>query len=159
MGGVSDSSVDNASGLWRGTVTDENNGGFVGIRTTPNVNLDLSSCRGLEWKFQTSANMPGRLKVVLRDSEDFNGIAWSTSADIPNTNKREVRVKVPLNPKSLVPTRFAQILKGSETDQGIDKTGVTALQLVYSKFEYGGDLNPKFQNGDFELQLLEVKTY
>lgn len=160
MGGVSDSTIDNASGLWKGTVTDESNGGFVGIRSTPNVDLDLSSCKGLEWRFQTSANMPGRLKIVLRDTPDFNGIAWSTSADIPSkTSKREVRVKVPLNPKSLVPTRFAQILKGSETEKGIDKTSVTALQLVYSKFEYEGALNPKFQSGEFELQLLEVRTY
>ena len=165
MGGASQSDLDNNSGLWKGLVTDANNGGFVGIRTTPNnLQLDLTNCRGLEWTFQTSPQMPRRLKVVLRDSTDFNGIAWTTSVDIPNNtllgNKnQQVKVKLPLNSKSLVPTKFARIINDASVQGGIDKTSITALQLVYSKFEYEGALNPKFQAGDFDLQLLEVKAY
>lgn len=159
MGGVSYSTLDNASGLWKGSVTDANSGGFVGIRSTPNVQLDLTKCKGLEWTFQSSSNMPRRLKVVLRDSTDFNGIAWTTSVDIPSNKKGQVTVKVPLNAKSFVPTRFAQIVKDSQTAKGIQKDSVTALQLVYSKFEYEGALNPQFQVGDFDLQILQVKAY
>ena len=91
MGGVSASTVDNASGLWKGMVTDANNGGFVGIRSTPNVQLDLTACRGLEWTLAATPNMPRRLKVVVRDSTDFNGIAWTASVEVPsagnNANK------------------------------------------------------------------------
>jgi Complex I intermediate-associated protein 30 (CIA30) len=161
MGGVSRSTVDNASGLWKGTVTDANNGGFVGIRSTPpTLQLDLTRCQGLEITFQTSPNMPQRLKVVLRDSSDFNGIAWTASVNVPTSgNKpRPVKVKVPLNAESFVPTIFAKIVETAK-DKGIDKSSITALQLVYSKFEFEGALNPKFQVGDFDLQILEVKAY
>jgi hypothetical protein len=37
MGGVSSSDFDNASGKWVGRVTDANNGGFIGIRSTPSL--------------------------------------------------------------------------------------------------------------------------
>lgn len=167
MGGSSSSTVDNSSGLWKGMVTDANNGGFVGIRSTPNVQFDMTACRGLEWTFAASANMPRRVKVVLRDSTDFNGIAWTTSVDIPAAGKnKQVAVKVPLkksgpfsSTQPLVPTRFAKIVKDDSTKNGIDLSGITCFQLVYSKFEYEGALNPKFQVGDFDLQLLQVKAY
>jgi len=164
MGGASKSNLDNASGLWKGSVTDANNGGFVGVRTTPNLKLDLTQCQGLEWTFQTSEKMPKRLKVVLRDSTDFNGIAWTASVDIPNNTfgggkGKQVKVRLPVNRKSLVPTKFASIVKDPSTAGGIDKSGITALQMVYSKFEYEGELNPKFKAGDFDLQLLQVKAY
>jgi hypothetical protein len=173
MGGVSSSTMDNGSGRWKGFVTDANSGGFVGIRSTPNVQLDVSACRGLEFKFQaatTDNNMPRRIKVVVRDSTDFNGIAWTISVDLPpksnggffnsgNAKAQVVSIQVPLQDKSLIPTRFARIVKDEQGKGGLDKTSVTALQLVYSKFEYEGALNPKFQVGDFELRLLEVKAY
>jgi hypothetical protein len=172
MGGVSYSTMDNGSGRWKGLVTDANNGGFVGIRSTPNVQLGLSACRGLELKFQaaTDNNMPRRIKVVVRDSTDFNGIAWTMSVDLPKNgvffqtgNAKQpqvVSIQVPLQDKSLIPTRFARIVRDEQGNKGkLDKTSVTALQLVYSKFEYEGALNPKFQVGDFELRLLEVKAY
>lgn len=161
MGGASSSTVDNASGLWKGKVTDANNGGFVGIRSTPpSVKFDMTQCKGLEWTFQTSSNMPRRLKVVLRDSSDFNGIAWTACVNVPGgSNKpRQVKVKVPLNKQSFVPTIFASIVENAK-DKGIDKSSITALQLVYSKFEFEGALNPKFEAGDFDVQILEVKTY
>ena len=165
MGGASRSDIDNKSGLWKGLVTDANSGGFVGIRSVKDLKLDLTNCQGLEFTFQSSPIMPTRLKVVLRDSTDFNGIAWTSSVDVPksggnNIKNKQVRVKLPLNkPNSLVPTKFAQIINDDSVKEGINKSSITALQLVYSKFEYEGALNPKFVAGDFELQVLEVKAY
>ncbi|CAB9507300.1 Complex I intermediate-associated protein 30 domain containing protein [Seminavis robusta] len=157
MGGVSSSKVDNRSGLWKGTVTDANNGGFVGMRSTPpSVKLDLSKCQGLEWTFQTTNNMPQRLKVVLRDSNDFNGIAWTACINVPasKNKQKQVTVKVPL--KNLVPSIFAKIVPDAKD---FDKSSITALQLVFSKFEFEGELNPKFKVGDFDVQVLQVKAY
>jgi len=106
--------------------------------------------------------MPQRLKIVLRDSADFNGIAWTACVNVPNkssSSQQQVQVKVPLNQQSFfVPTIFASIVENAK-DKGIDKSSITALQLVYSKFEFEGALNPQFQVGDFDLQLLQVKTY
>ena len=83
MGGASASNFDNASGIWRGRVTDANNGGFVGIRNTPYVQWDMRSnnCRGLELKLR-SKGKSGRFKVGIRDSVDFNGIVWNSSVDV-----------------------------------------------------------------------------
>ena len=33
------------------------------------------------------------------------------------------------------------------------------LQLMLSKFEYDGDLNPNFRTGPFELPFTEIQTY
>ena len=99
--------------------------------------------------------MPQRLKVVLRDSNDFNGIAWTACVNVPSgKSPKQVTVKVPL--KNLVPSIFAKIVPDAKE---FDKSNVTALQLVYSKFEFEGKLNPKFQVGDFDLQVLQVKAY
>ncbi len=79
MGGASNSNFDTTTGTWRGTVTDANNGGFIGIRSTPpSLQLDLSQCQGLEWKIQfrsKSGSRGGkrlRFKVIVRDSTEFN---------------------------------------------------------------------------------------
>ena len=47
MGGVSSSEFDNNTGMWGGTVSSSNSGGFVGIRTTPfDPPLDMTGCKG-----------------------------------------------------------------------------------------------------------------
>lgn len=163
MGGVSSSTFDGATGIWKGIVTDANNGGFVGIRSTPlplNViqKIDLSRCRGIEWTLAgTDKDM--RLKVVLRDSTEFNGVGWTSSKDTtksPSTSrlKSVVTLKVPF--QGQVPCRFAKVISNAPP---FDASNVKAFQLVYSKFEYDGALNPKFQTGDFEIQILEIRTY
>lgn len=53
MGGVSASTVSKST--WTGRVTDANNGGFVGIRSTPGFVWDASACRGLEWEIHLDA--------------------------------------------------------------------------------------------------------
>jgi hypothetical protein len=149
MGGASSSQFNDATGKWTGTVTDANNGGFVGIRTTPNVLLDMSECRGIEIKLYSKKQQ--RIKVALRDSTAFNGIVWSTSVDVTNNGRP---IKVPFDKQ--VPTLFARI---DNTAKPFQKDNVTAMQLVYSKFEYEGALNPKFVPGEVDLQVEEIRAY
>jgi len=150
MGGASSSTFDTATGKWTGQVTDANNGGFIGSRSTPFVEYDMSKCTGIQLKVTPGNRESLRLKVVVRDSTDFNGIGWTTSVNIDGKGST---VKIPF--KKQVPTRFAQILSGPSF--GADR--VRGLQLVFSKFEYDGALNPKFRSGDFSLQVEEVRTY
>eukprot|EP00536_Pseudo-nitzschia_multiseries_P012210 jgi/Psemu1/298051/fgenesh1_pm.452_\ len=164
MGGASSSNFDRATGKWKGTVTDANNGGFTGIRSTPLVDYDLSACKGIKWVLaETERDM--RLKVVVRDSADFNGIGWTTSRDTtkaPSVSpgmKSLVALKIPFDGnqnQALVPSRFAKILTDAPA---FASSNVKAFQLTYSKFEYDGGLNPKFYVGDFSIQLLEIVTY
>jgi len=135
MGGVSSSTFNNRNGVWNGYVTDRNSGGFIGIRTTPsNRPLDMSLCTGVEF---TLKNVGGRkLKAVIRDSTEFNGVCWtdiitssskSIGSFLAKSNSNEVKIRVPFN--RLVPTIFAKTVP----DQQLKKDNVVGFQLVYSK--------------------------
>lgn len=151
MGGVSSSEFDNNTGMWGGTVSSTNNGGFVGIRTTPfDPPLDMTGCKGVELRLR--GGDAKRFKAVVRDSTDFNGVCWTSSFDAPrNRNGGTVRLSF----DKQVPTIFANTVEGKT----FMANNVVGFQLAYSKFEYDGGLNPKFALGDFSLQLVEVKAY
>jgi hypothetical protein len=157
MGGASSSTFDGATGTWSGSVTDANNGGFIGIRSTPGVEWDMRNCRGLEWKVRlvepssSSSSQQRRFKFVVRDSAEFNGITWTTSKDLNPTVVNTVRIDF----DKQIPALFARTVK----DQTFKKGNVVAVQIAYSKFEYDGKLNPKFSLGDMRLQLLELRAY
>lgn len=161
MGGVSSSEFDNASGKWVGSVTDANNGGFIGIRSTPALKYNMEQCKGLTFKFKGGQGK--RFKVVVRDSTDFNGICWTTSADIGknanpllslfNAGPETTVVKIMFD--SQIPTIFAKTVPG----QVFDKANVVGVQMAYSKFEYDGDLNPNFALGNIDLQILEIRAF
>jgi Complex I intermediate-associated protein 30 (CIA30) len=150
MGGASSSTFDAATGKWTGTVTDANNGGFIGIRSTPFGEYDMSKCTGIQLKVTPGDRSPLRLKIVLRDSTDFNGIGWTTSVTIDGKGST---VKIPFNKQ--VPTRFAQTVSGPT----FRKDQVRGVQLVFSKFEFDGALNPTFRSGDFSVQVEDVQSY
>ncbi|OEU07654.1 CIA30-domain-containing protein [Fragilariopsis cylindrus CCMP1102] len=166
MGGASKSNFNTGTGKWKGVVTDANNGGFVGIRSTPIIDYDLSKCNGIEWSILTTNTKDSmRLKVVLRDTTDFNGIGWTTSKD---TNKKSslssksstiTTFKIPFDNKTLKPSKFAKILTETDIKEPFNTTNIKSFQLTYSKFEYDGILNPKFNTGEFEIQLIDIKTY
>ena len=162
MGGASASTFDDATGTWSGTVTDANNGGFIGIRSTPAFLWDCSKCRGLEWKVKLLLNeadesssskrrQSRRFKFVLRDSTEFNGITWTTSVDLAPGSVQTV--KIPFNRQ--VPALFARKVP----NQTFRKDNIVSVQVAYSKFEYDGDLNPNFSLGNVKLQLLELRAY
>jgi hypothetical protein len=148
MGGASSSNFDDATGKWKGSVTDANNGGFIGIRSTPYVDWDMVNCQGIALKLATPSGT--RLKVVLRDSVEFNGISWTSSKDVDANGKT---IKIPFSKQ--VPTMFAKTVSG----QTFSKDQVKGIQLVFSKFEYDGALNPKFSVGDFQVQVEEIRAY
>jgi hypothetical protein len=149
MGGSSKSSFDDTTGLWSGEVITEG-AGFVGIRTRPfEPPLDLSRCNGLRLKVKGQGQ---RFKLIVRDDDQFNGIAWSYSFD---TNPWfDTDVKIPL--EAFVPTKFARVVEPKPT---LNVATISALQITYSKFEYGDKLNPKFKAGDFKLVLKEIDTF
>jgi hypothetical protein len=163
MGGASASNFDSNTGIWSGSVTDANRGGFIGLRSTPlPQRYDLSSCQGLEFQLRlvqkvSPAIRSIRLKIALRDSTDFNGISWATIVSIDPTKSLNI-VQVPLqnNTIRLIPTLFARKVQALQAFQTAHVAGV---QFVYSKFEFDGELNPTFRVGQFGLQILKVATY
>ena len=147
MGGASKSNFNTGTGKWKGVVTDANNGGFVGIRSTPIIDYDLSKCNGIEWSILTTNTKDSmRLKVVLRDTTDFNGIGWTTSKDtnkkssLPSKSKSSTitTFKIPFDNKTLKPSKFAKILTDTDIKEPFNTTNIKSFQLTYSKFEYDG---------------------
>jgi hypothetical protein len=150
MGGASSSTFDSNTGIWTGTVTDANNGGFIGIRSTPGFLWNMNSCKGLEYKLKTSSSTVKSYKFAVRDSTEFNGITWATSVDVkPGLST----VKVPFAKQ--VPTLFAKIVP----NQTFRKDNVVGIQIAFSKFAYDGGLNPKFSLGGVNLQIMEIRAY
>lgn len=152
MGGASSSTFDSNTGIWSGIVTDANNGGFIGIRSTPSFIFNMNNnnnCNGIEWKLNSYEKTIKRFKFVIRDSIEFNGITWTTSIDIkPGMNT------VRINFNKQIPALFAKTVDG----QTFQKNNVVGFQIAYSKFEYDNKMNPKFQLGNIKLQLLELRA-
>ena len=180
MGGASSSTIDNNTGMWTGTVTDANNGGFVGIRSIPfqnDLSFDLSDCEGIELRLRLGEGR--RFKFVVRDSKEFNGICWTTAFDVLENggggglagiaylfngkgegvgrkdggNIKSTVIRIPFGTQ--IPTIFANTVSGKT----FDVRNVVGFQLAYSKFEFDGQLNKSFSRGNFALQILELRTY
>eukprot|EP01039_Chlorochromonas_danica_P005343 gene5343-5879_t len=153
MGGVSKTSLEPGqafNGSWSGYVTSENNGGFAGLRTKPlNPALDLSACKGIQLRVTGDGQ---RYKFILRDEDDWNGVAWAFSFD--TSAGRSVQISVPFD--KLKPTRFARVLTDGRR---FKKNQISAIQLSLSKFEYDGGLNGNFREGPFRLELQEIRTF
>jgi hypothetical protein len=161
MGGASSSAFSSSGGRWTGQVTDANNGGFVGIRSTPSFEYDLGSCRGLELTVRTASKSRRRYKLGLRDSKEFNGIVWAATFLVGGSRgggssaaATTTTVRVPFS--QLVPTLFARTVPGAPA---FNRKAVVGMQLVYSKFEYDGKLNDTFEVGDVDLELVSIKAY
>jgi len=151
MGGASRSSFDGAT--WKGTIVTAG-GGFAGVRTRSlEPALDVSSCRGL--RIRVSGGDGQRFKLIIRDSYDWNGVAWSHSFDtgtlLPGA---PVEISVPF--EDFVPTLFARKVTDGRP---FNRAQLTALQFALSKFEYDGGLNPKFKAGDFSLTLELIAAF
>lgn len=152
MGGVSESAirlVDNTA-LFAGNVSTANNGGFASVRTrnfdTP---LDLSGYEGIELRVKGDGK---RYKFFLRTETQWDGIAYSYSFDtVANT---WINVRVPFS--DLIPVFRAKSLSNAER---IDSSKIRSFQLMLSKFEYDGNLNPNFTPGGFVLQVESIKAY
>jgi Complex I intermediate-associated protein 30 (CIA30) len=153
MGGASASTFDATTGMWSATVTDANNGGFVGLRNTPALVYDATACRGLTWDVRlvgTTAERP--VKFVLRDSTDFNGVTHTYQTMLkPGRNT----VQIPFD--RLVPAKFANVLNDGKCS--FTKNQLAGVQITYSKFEFNGKLSRGFVTGDWQLQLMSLRAY
>ena len=152
MGGVSQSGIrvaDNKA-IFSGVVSTENNGGFASVRTR-NVDppLDLSDYEGVELKVIGDGK---RYKFIARCEGKWDGVGYSysfdTVYDFPTT------IRIPF--KDLIPVFRAKTV--SEANQ-IDASKIYSMQLMLSKFEYDGELNPKFEAGSFAIEVEYIKAY
>jgi putative NADH-flavin reductase len=152
MGGVSQSSIrlEADGAVFSGIVSTANSGGFVSVRTRNfEPPLDLSQAEGVELCVKGDGD---RYKLLLRSESGWDSLAYSYSFDtIPDT---QMLIRVPFT--ELIPVFRAKTVKDA---QPFDASRVYAFQLMLSKFEYDGALNPHFSSGPFQLQVKFIKTY
>ncbi len=152
MGGVSESSIQlTADGaLFTGNVSTANSGGFVSVRTrnfeTP---LNLSDYQGIELRVKGDGQ---RYKFLLRNDTKWDSIGYSYSFD--TVYNIWITIRIPF--KKLIPVFRAKTLKDGQI---FDPSQTYSLQLMLSKFEYDGALNPKFKPGTLQLQIESIKAY
>jgi uncharacterized protein YbjT (DUF2867 family) len=152
MGGVSESNIQLVEGtaLFAGNVSTANSGGFASVRTknfSPAFNL--SGYEGIKLRVRGDGK---RYKFFLRTDTKWDGIGYSYSFDtIANT---WIDVHIPF--VDLVPVFRAKTLQDCPP---IATNQISSLQLMLSKFEYDGELNPHFSPGGFALQVESIKAY
>lgn len=152
MGGVSESNFRFIAGsaLFAGVVSTANSGGFASVRTRNfDPSLDLSDYDGLLLRVKGDGQ---RYKVMLRDDVQWDSVAYCLSFDTVANNW----ITVPVPFAALKPIFRAKTV----THVGpLTTSRVRACQLMLSKFEYDGALNPHFQPGAFQLQVESIGVY
>lgn len=152
MGGVSESDIRFVDGtaVFAGNVSTQNSGGFASVRTK---NFDspcnLAGYEGVELRVRGDGK---RYKFLIRTETKWDGTAYSYSIDTVSNSWLSVRIPF----ASLIPVFRAKTLKDSAP---IDSSNIYSFQLMLSKFEYDGELNPKFSPGGFALQVESIKAY
>ncbi len=152
MGGVSQSNFTliPEAALFSGIVSTANSGGFASVRTrnfsTP---LDVSSYDGVRLEVCGDGQ---RYKFMLRADTNWDSVAYCYSFD--TVPQEWLSVQIPFT--DLIPVFRAKTKKDAPplaTEQ------ICAAQLMLSKFEYDGALNPQFQPGSFQLQVRSISVY
>ncbi|XP_021750479.1 uncharacterized protein LOC110716158 [Chenopodium quinoa] len=159
MGGVSQSTfvIDpkggengGAAGIFRGNVSTANNGGFTSVRTRNFAEPeDLSAYDGLELRLKGDGR---RYKLIIRTSSDWDTVGYTAGFDTMEGQWQSI--KVPFS--SLRPIFRARTVSDAPP---FDARNVISLQLMFSKFEYDGKLNPTFVEGPFQLPLSAIRAY
>lgn len=159
MGGVSESTFvmdskggenGGPTGAFRGVVSTANNGGFTSIRTKNfTVAEDLSAYDGLELRLKGDGR---RYKLIVRLSRDWDTVGYTASFDTVGGQWQSVRLPF----SSLRPIFRARTVTDAPP---FDPSSIVSLQLMFSKFEYDGKLNPSFVEGAFQLPISTIRAY
>lgn len=170
MGGVSSSGMEaetpgpgGAGLVFRGCVSEQNNGGFASARTK-NVDppIDLGACSGLALRVRLDLPEDGgiggagaptkrRFKCLLRTDAGFDAAAYSASFDVSPSAQWQ-QVVLPFDDFRCV-FRAKTLTQGDDGFVPLDASKVKSLQVMLSKFEYDGDLSPHFAPGPFALSI------
>ena len=152
MGGVSQSQIRlaNNQAIFSGNVSTDNNGGFASVRTRNfEPPLDLSDYEGIELRVKGDGK---RYKFITRCEGKWDGIGYCYSFDTVYNFPTTIRIPF----KDLIPVFRAKTVRDADP---LDSSKIYSLQLMLSKFEYDGTLNPKFEAGTFGIEIESIKAY
>ncbi len=149
MGGVSQSNfvIQANSALFTGLVSTDNSGGFVSVRTRNfEPPIDLSSGNSILIKVKGDGN---RYKFFLRDNSGWDSIAYSHSFD--TILDEWIDISMPF--EEFIPVFRAKSLTNVPP---LALNSIRSMQIMLSKFEIDGKLNPSFRSGRFALEIARI---
>jgi Complex I intermediate-associated protein 30 (CIA30) len=152
MGGVSASALQQEpeGARFTGYVSTANSGGFASVRTRNfEPPLNLSGYAGLEVSVKGDGK---RYKFLIRDEDSWDSVAYAYSFDTTVGVWKTVRIPF----GELVPVFRAKTVKNGPS---LNPGRIRSLQLMLSKFEYDGVLNPHFEAGSFTLLVQSIGAY
>jgi uncharacterized protein YbjT (DUF2867 family) len=152
MGGISESNIRllPERAVFSGNVSTANSGGFASVRTrnfSPPWNL--SNYEGIELRVKGDGK---RYKFITRCEGKWDGIGYCYSFDTLYNSWTTIRIPF----AELIPVFRAKTLPDGGA---FDTSKVYSMQLMLSKFEYDGGLNPNFSPGLFSLEVESIKAY
>ncbi|MCW6035009.1 CIA30 family protein, partial [Spirulina subsalsa FACHB-351] len=152
MGGVSASGIRCLEGraIFAGNVSTANSGGFASVRNRNfDPPLDLSHYDGIQLRVKGDGQ---RYKLILRSEGRWDGVSYCYSFDTVAGDW--ITVSIPF--RDLRPVFRAKTL----TNVGeFDASRTYSFQIMLSKFEYDGALNPHFTAGGFSLEIATIQAY
>ncbi len=152
MGGVSESQLQITAGAARftGNVSIANSGGFASVRTRNfQPPLDLSSYAGIALRVRGDGK---RYKFLIRTDDRWDGVGYAYSFD--TTPETWLTIKIPFSQVTAVSRA-----KTVPNAPAITPSQIYSFQLMLSKFEYDGALNPQFAPGRFDLEIESICAY
>jgi hypothetical protein len=159
MGGVSESSIvfSQTAGekggpalVFRGNVSTSNSGGFVSVRCKNfEPALDVAAYEGLKLRVLGNGL---RYNCIIRCDSSWDGVGYCRSFDTKDGQWQDIALPF----SEFIPTFRARTLRdGSKLNAG----SVCSVQLMLSKFEYDGELNPHFKAGPMQLPIEAMRAY
>ncbi len=151
MGGVSSSSfiLLEKSALFAGNVSTANSGGFVSLRTRNfEPPLDLSAFTSISLQVKGDGQ---RYKFFLRDSTGWDSLAHSFAFD--TVKDAWLTITIPF-------CQFTPVFRARSVPNApkLNTQAIRSMQLMLSKFEVDGELNPSFQAGKFALEIAQISA-
>jgi hypothetical protein len=152
MGGVSSSQIQLSCdcAIFSGQVSTANNGGFASVRTRNfSPPLNFANYEGIEIRIKGDGK---RYKLITRCEGKWDGLSYCYSFDTLNNTPQTLRIPF---------QQFIPVFRAKTVPEvgKFDTTSVYSLQLMHSKFEYDGGLNPTFSPGFFCLEIETIKAY
>ncbi|KAK9153080.1 hypothetical protein Sjap_000560 [Stephania japonica] len=138
------------TGVFKGFVSTANNGGFSSIRTRNfSVPENLSAYDGLELCVKGDGR---RYKLIVRISPEWDTLGYTAIFD--TTKDQWQSIHIPFS--TLKPIFRARTVFDAPK---FDPSKIFSLQIMFSKFESDGKLNPTFAEGPFQLPISSIRAY
>jgi hypothetical protein len=173
---------DRKTSIWKGTVVDGNddknpswigvrsvleggNGGLIGIRSLPNVQYDVTNCRGLLVTVKLLSSPDGKRKEIkfkTRNTYDaMDGTTFTTPLDTSEPGLDDtLRTTWNIDFDRQIPTQFARVVQNRQRDDAFfNKNTLTGLKFVYSKLRYENEMTEFFALGTIEMELVGIQAY